>query len=111
MAESTDRDKDMEPVAPVEDWTIDPSALQMGDLIGEGSFGKVYKAKYLGIDVAVKQIVEGVEQAQEFEHEVAVLKYVRSKVSLKGRLQTVGVLPSVAHSYRLLDPCPTPAAL
>ena len=82
MSDSIDREKDMEPVAPIEDWTIDPASLQMGDLIGEGSFGKVYKAKYLGIDVAVKQIVEGVEQAQEFEHEVAVLKYVRSLARL-----------------------------
>lgn len=83
MAANMDTSAEMEPVAPVEDWNIDPSAIQMGELIGEGSFGKVYKAKYLGIDVAVKKILESVEQAQEFEHEVAVLKYVlRMKIVL-----------------------------
>lgn len=81
MAAQIDISAEMEPVAPIEDWNIEPSAIQLGDLIGEGSFGKVYKAKYLGIDVAVKKILESVEQAQEFEHEVAVLKYVvRMKV-------------------------------
>lgn len=85
MTDAVDSTGDMEPVAPIEDWNISPGSLQLGDLIGEGSFGKVYKAKYLGIDVAVKKIMESVEQASEFEHEVAVLKYVegmrRKKVS------------------------------
>jgi serine/threonine protein kinase len=69
-------------LAPVEDWNIDPQALQMGECIGEGSFGKVFKAKYLGIDVAVKKIMESVEQASEFEHEVAVLKYAKLALAL-----------------------------
>lgn len=66
----------MEPVAPQEDWNINPAQLQLGECIGQGSFGQVFKAKFLGIDVAVKKILQSVEQAQEFEHEVAVLKYV-----------------------------------
>ena len=74
----------MEPVAPKEDWNIDASQLQLGDCIGAGSFGQVFKAKYLGIEVAVKKILQSVEQAQEFEHEVAVLKYVEGqKVTCK----------------------------
>lgn len=82
MSNSEDNEKDMEPIAPTEDWNIDPQSMQLGELIGEGSFGKVYKAKYLGIDVAVKKIVGGVEQVAEFEHEVAVLKYVSKETSI-----------------------------
>jgi len=95
MTAPIDTSAEMEPVAPIEDWNIDPSAIQLGELIGEGSFGKVYKAKYLGIDVAVKKILESVEQAQEFEHEVAVLKYVQ---------RTAAVSVS-AFSFSLLLPC------
>ena len=98
MANNMDTSAEMEPVAPIEDWNIDPSAIQLGELIGEGSFGKVYKAKYLGIDVAVKKILESVEQAQEFEHEVAVLKYV-------SRMMTVLCAISNSLPFRLCIEC------
>ncbi|KIY93408.1 protein kinase [Monoraphidium neglectum] len=36
------------------EWEIDPKLLQFGDKVGEGEFGIVYRASYLGTPVAVK---------------------------------------------------------
>ena len=62
-------------IAPKEDWSINIEDLKIGELIGAGSFGRVYKAKYMGIDVAVKEILDNLRESQEFEHEVAMLKF------------------------------------
>lgn len=39
-------------------WKIDFSALQMQQPIGEGSFGRVYAAKFHGAEVAVKVLLD-----------------------------------------------------
>ena len=36
------------------EWEVDPRQLTFMDKVGEGEFGVVYKAKYLGTIVAVK---------------------------------------------------------
>lgn len=46
-------------------WQIDYADLQMGDVIGEGSFGRVYRAKWRGSDVAVKQLISGVTSSSK----------------------------------------------
>jgi hypothetical protein len=38
--------------------------------------GIVYKSRLMGVDVAVKQIKSGYGQVNEFEHEVAMLRFV-----------------------------------
>jgi len=37
-------------------WKIEFSELEFGDTIGEGSFGEVYKGKYLGSPAAIKKL-------------------------------------------------------
>lgn len=45
--------------------------------IARGSFGKVFKGTYLGVDVAIKQIFKHDEPAymKYIEREISVLKY------------------------------------
>jgi len=40
---------------------ISKSELELGQLLGRGSRGTVYEAKWNGISVAVKQVLDGVE--------------------------------------------------
>jgi len=63
-------------------WTIPKDHLTLKHEIGKGAFGTVYKADYLGIDVAVKTISQGGPNADPMEktfaeREIAVLKSCR----------------------------------
>eukprot|EP01123_Difflugia_compressa_P008922 TRINITY_DN282_c0_g1_i1.p1 TRINITY_DN282_c0_g1~~TRINITY_DN282_c0_g1_i1.p1 ORF type:complete len:297 (-),score=52.08 TRINITY_DN282_c0_g1_i1:195-1085(-) len=63
-------------------WTIPKDHLTIKNEIGKGAFGTVYKADYLGIDVAVKTISKGGSTADPMEktfakREIAVLKSCR----------------------------------
>jgi len=63
-------------------WTIPKDHLSLKNEIGKGAFGVVYRADYLGIDVAVKQISQGGPNADPMEkvfaqREIAVLKSCR----------------------------------
>jgi len=63
-------------------WTIPKDHLTLKNEIGKGAFGTVYKADYLGIDVAVKTISQGGPSADPMEkifaqREIAVLKSCR----------------------------------
>ncbi len=51
------------------DWTIRFDAIKFGDIIGEGSVGKVYKGVYAGENVAVKSLDQGSKwDKQQFFH-------------------------------------------
>lgn len=59
------------------DWEIDPSKLKMEDQIGEGEFGVVYKASWLGTTVAVKVVKNAGQLAlADFRTELNVLQKV-----------------------------------
>ena len=63
------------------------SDLTDHQLIGQGSFGKVYRADYLGTDVAVKECFTGVPQVQSALSETTPPdwdfdKYLRREVSM-----------------------------
>lgn len=61
-------------------WSIDFADLEFQKEIARGSFGKVYKGSYLGVDVAIKQILRHNDPAyiKYVEREISVLKYVLS---------------------------------
>ncbi|XP_049848484.1 LIM domain kinase 2-like [Schistocerca gregaria] len=64
-------------VPPVEDWDIKWEDIELGEQIGKGSFGLVFKAKYMGIDVTAKQISGDVEKVKKFHHEASILRSLR----------------------------------
>jgi len=74
---------DIEGLPDIDDsWTIPKDHLTLKNEIGKGAFGTVYKADYLGIDVAVKTISQGGQNADPMEkifaqREIAVLKSCR----------------------------------
>mmetsp|Transcript_10147 Transcript_10147/g.31207 ORF Transcript_10147/g.31207 Transcript_10147/m.31207 type:complete len:611 (-) Transcript_10147:1638-3470(-) len=62
------------------EWAVQWSKITIGNLIGSGAFGDVYKAKYLGVDLAAKKLkgvvnLDSIEK--EFEREVSALKSLR----------------------------------
>jgi serine/threonine protein kinase len=62
-------------------WAIDPNDVKTFKEIGHGAFGKVFKAEYLGTDVALKKIeLSKISDPMELlflKREVAVLKSAR----------------------------------
>ena len=70
---------DVEPRVPTRDFEIDYTQLSVGELIGQGAFGKVFKGKWRGTEVAIKKLVcTALTPAvvDEFRREVAVLRCV-----------------------------------
>ena len=57
-------------------WNIEFSDLEFTNEIARGSFGKVYKGNYLGMEVAIKQILRHDDPAylKYIEREISVLK-------------------------------------
>ena len=57
-------------------WNIDFGELEFTKEIARGSFGKVFKGTYLGVDVAIKQILRHNDPAymKYIEREISVLK-------------------------------------
>ncbi|KAL3679475.1 hypothetical protein R1sor_022431 [Riccia sorocarpa] len=78
-----------------EDWTVDFHNLVIGDRLGGGSSGRLYKGQYLSQDVAIKIIelneysmenesgthrtVPAAELLQMFKQEVSIMRLVRHK--------------------------------
>jgi hypothetical protein len=63
----------------VTNYEIDPKDIKLGELLGSGSYGKVYKAKLYAKDVAVKKLTTKFldEKAlRAFGHEVDIMWYV-----------------------------------
>jgi len=60
-------------------WNINYSDMNIGEELAKGSFGKVYKGSYLGVEVAIKQIFRHNDPAymKYIEREISVLKGVR----------------------------------
>lgn len=69
MAQPTDDD---------DPWTINYDDLVFEKEIGSGSFSRVYKAEYLGVHVAVKQLFTQIDEEMRIYliREVEVLKSV-----------------------------------
>ena len=63
-------------VGPLEDEA--EGQLQKAEMIGEGSYGRVYKGIYLNQTVAIKELVGGAHLQKEFFHELAMMKKLRS---------------------------------
>jgi hypothetical protein len=62
----------------VTNYEIDPRDIKLGDLLGSGSYGKVYRAKLYAKDVAVKKLTTKFldEKAlRAFGHEVNIMWY------------------------------------
>merc|ERR1711982_304301 len=59
-------------------WTINLDEIDMGEVIGKGAFGEVYKGFYFGTEVAVKKLCY-MEEDDElyFQREVSALKSMR----------------------------------
>ncbi len=57
-------------------WNIDYNELEFTKEIARGSFGKVYKGTYLGVDVAIKLILRHDDPTymKYIEREISVLK-------------------------------------
>ncbi|XP_050439072.1 raf homolog serine/threonine-protein kinase Raf [Adelges cooleyi] len=71
--------RDTGPQESLEDWEIPETDIQLGDCIGSGSFGTVYKANWHG-PVAIKALKvkqPTAAQLQAFKNEVSVLKKTR----------------------------------
>ncbi|KAF6253092.1 kinase-like domain-containing protein [Scenedesmus sp. NREL 46B-D3] len=61
-------------------WEIDPSEITLGQRIGIGSYGEVYKAMWRGTEVAVKRFLEqnlSPQLVQEFKDEVDIMARLR----------------------------------
>uniref|UniRef100_A0A3Q3XCZ6 Tyrosine-protein kinase n=1 Tax=Mola mola TaxID=94237 RepID=A0A3Q3XCZ6_MOLML len=69
-------------------WLLDITKLQLGENIGEGEFGAVYKGEYMGQKVAVKTIKCDVT-AQAFLQETTVM----TKLQHKNLVRLLGVIP------------------
>lgn len=63
----------------VDEWELDRASIEMGQKLGGGQYGEVYKAVITrrGINVAVKTFREENMDADEFLKEAAVMKQVR----------------------------------
>jgi hypothetical protein len=58
------------------DWNIDPTEIELGKVIGQGSFGFVHRGSWRGADVAVKVTQAKDKQAiADFLREAELMKY------------------------------------
>eukprot|EP00055_Hartaetosiga_balthica_P005271 m.15250 g.15250 ORF g.15250 m.15250 type:complete len:591 (+) comp4446_c0_seq1:221-1993(+) len=55
-------------------WELKREAIKLGERLGVGNYGEVYKAEYQGKEVAVKTIKEDSMETEEFMKEAHVMK-------------------------------------
>lgn len=91
------------------EWTINTSLLCMGPAFAQGAFGRIYKASYNGLDVAVKilerphsDVERAVSMEQQFVQEVVMLANLRHEnvVCFVGACQKPGVWCIVTEYVR-----------
>jgi serine/threonine-protein kinase CTR1 len=73
---AADTDEQDEPF----EWEIDVDQIQMGKMIGEGTFGTVYRAKWQGCPIAVKQLrLNSISKnvRRDFRHEISLMSRMR----------------------------------
>jgi serine/threonine protein kinase len=65
-------------------WEISYSELEMGEKIGEGAYGCVYKGKYRETEVAVKQLKQSLSDSdlEEFRQEAQLMKSLRNHTNV-----------------------------
>ena len=74
-------------------WKVNFDDLDLGERIGKGNFGEVYKGTYLGTDVAIKKLffVDDDFMQKYIEREMDTLTYQLPLASL--------LPPSVIHHF------------
>lgn len=83
---------------------ISPTEIQIGELIGEGSFGKVYKGKCRGKDVAIKRLHKPIVDEKilnDFKREVHTMRYA----SCRRPLRAVCAASSIALPALICPAC------
>jgi serine/threonine protein kinase len=77
-----------------EDWRVRYSDLKIGDKIGSGGFGAVYRGEWRGTEVAVKKLFKS-DMSEEFAQEVAFMVKLRhpNLVLFMGSTGSTSVLP------------------
>ncbi len=68
----------------VTNYEVDPRDLHLGEVLGSGSYGKVYRAKLFGKDVAVKKLTTKLlddKALKAFGQEVNIMWYFLSFLS------------------------------
>lgn len=63
--------------AKLEEWEVEPSELQLEELVGSGTTAEVYRGNWHGTDVAVKKLRVAGPMSVEFGRELSVLLRLR----------------------------------
>lgn len=84
------------------DWTIRYDAIKMGDIIGVGSVGKVYKGTYAGENVAIKKINQGSKWDknkffEDFRRETRIMSHLHHPNIV--RFFGVSYAPAISTSF------------
>jgi serine/threonine protein kinase len=54
-----------------EEWHVDWSEIELGEAIGMGGYGEVYRAKWRGTDVAVKLVAANTQITKDMQRNFA----------------------------------------